>query len=146
MSTLEGTEQKFTQYKQHLDEYEQKQETEKVISAKKFSVHNLAEDTRKTKTVTDPKLGEINYKLLTLSELKNLKISELSTDEERVYRVVAAMLQKADPTVTWSDFQDLPFDVKTAVTEKLIPEFNRFLPQTPKTSQVGSEATMTPKK
>lgn len=66
--------------------------------------------------------------------------------DEQITQVVFAMLQKADPALTQSVFDAIPFDAKALLRNSLAVEIPSFLPQPPKPSMNGSARTLTPKK
>jgi len=120
---------KIAEYRRQLEAYE----AEKNEKAKLFDIKAAVEDTRKIQTTEDPDLGVIRYKLLTWREFKALNLQNITDDEEKFYRVIHAMLQKAEPDFSWEDFEDLPFHVKAVLATRLSQVFPRFLaqPQTP---------------
>jgi hypothetical protein len=123
----ESEEQKITQYKQKLEEHEIEDAKAKAEIAKKFDAKALAESTRKIHVLVDPDLGEIRYGLLSQSEFAALHLEAIQNDNEKAERVIHAMLQKADPALTWEDYQAMPFDVRGALTLVMSQLFTRFL-------------------
>lgn len=116
---------KTAEYKQQLEAYE----AEKAEKAKRFDPKALAEDTRKIHTVEDPDLGTIRYGFLTWKEFKALSLQDIEDDEEKFYRVIHAMLRKAEPDLSWEEFEALPFHVKAILATRLSQVFPRFLAQ-----------------
>lgn len=135
--TEKNEEEKIEEYKRRLAEHE----AEAAGKARQFDPKALALNARKIQTLNDEHLGIIRYGLLTTREFKALNLQEIQDDEEKAYRVIHAMLQKAQPDFTYEDFDGLPFDVKAILTERLSKVFPNFLPQQP---QSGSQPTKTP--
>ena len=123
----ETEEQKVAEYKQKLEEHEIEDAEAKAEIAKKFDAKALAESTRKIQVLVDPDLGEIRYGLLSQSEFAALHLEAIQSDNEKAERVIHAMLQKADPALTWEDYQAVPFDVRGALTLVMSQLFTRFL-------------------
>lgn len=115
--------QKIAEYKQQLDDHQ----AEQAQIAKKFDPKALSESTRKIHILVDPDLGEIRYGLLSQVEFAALHLEAIQNDNEKAERVIHAMLQKADPTLTWEDFSAMPFDVRGALTLIMSQLFTRFL-------------------
>lgn len=140
----EAEEQKIAEYRQRLEEHEAEDARAKAEVAKKFDAKALAESTRKIHVLVDPDLGEIRYGLLSQAEFAALHLEAIEGDAEKAERVIHAMLRKADPALTWEDYQALPFDVRGALTLVMSQLFTRFLhvqqrigstpPQKPKSS------------
>lgn len=123
----EAEEQKIAEYRQRLEEHEREEAEAKAEAAKKFDVRALAESTRKIHVLVDPDLGEIRYGLLSQAEFAALHLEAVESDNEKAERVIHAMLRKADPALTWEDYQALPFDVRGALTLVMSQLFTRFL-------------------
>ena len=98
-----------------------------ATSAKLFDPKALAESTRTIQVLIDPDLGEIHFGLLSNTELAALNVQGIASDMERAERVICAMLQKGDVSLTWEDYQALPFDVHNALTLLMSQQFSRFL-------------------
>jgi len=113
--------------KEKLEKDDQEQAVARAEAAKKFDPKALSELTRKIQVLTDPDLGEIRYGILTDPEVKALNLTEVKDDGEKAALVIHAMLQKADPTFTYQDYQALPFDVKGVLTIVMAGTFSRFL-------------------
>jgi len=116
---------KIAEYRRQLEAYE----AEKAEKAKRFDPKELAEDTRKIHTIYDQELGEIRYGLLTWKEFKALNLETVEDNEEKFYRVIHAMLRKAEPALSWEEFEALPFHVKAILATRLSQVFPRFLAQ-----------------
>lgn len=126
--TEEKTEdQRVADFKAKLEEHEKEQAQAKAETAKEFDAKALAESTRKIHGIVDPDLGEIRYGLLTQVEFAALHLEAIQNDNEKAERVIHAMLQKAQPNLTWNDFQAMPFDVRGALTLVMSQLFTRFL-------------------
>ena len=119
--------EKAEEYRRRLEEAEREKAAAMKAEAKKFDVKALAESTRKIYVLKDPDLGEIRYGLLSQAEFAELHLDEVQSDAEKAERVIHAMLRKADPSLTWEDFQALPFDVRGALTMVMSQLFTRFL-------------------
>ncbi|MEM2143208.1 MAG: hypothetical protein QXQ81_08135, partial [Candidatus Thorarchaeota archaeon] len=135
--TMETEQEKIEEYKRRLEECEAEEDSK----ARLFDPKALALNARKIQTLNDKHLGIIRYGLLTTREFKALNLQGIQDDEEKAYRVIHAMLQKAQPDFTYEDFDGLPFDVKAILTERLSKVFPNFLPQQP---QSGSQPTRKP--
>ena len=133
--------QKIAEYKQKLDEHgtEQKEVTER--NARLFDPKAIAENAKQIQTLMDKDLGEVRYGYLTSKEFKALNLGEVKDEEEQAYRVVHAMLQKANQALTYEDFEAMPFDIKAILTERLTKRFPLFLRQQ---QLSGSQPTKTP--
>jgi hypothetical protein len=117
----------FAEAEKKLADAEAAENAAKVAAAKKFDVKALAENTRKTHVIVDPKLGEIQYGILSRREVKELHLEKVTAPEEVVDRIVYAMLHKADPELTQDDLDALPFDAKAALLNCLTKVFTSFL-------------------
>lgn len=133
----EAEEHRIAEYKRQIEAYEAEQQQK----AKVFDPKAIAENARQIQTLVDSELGVIRYGMLTWKEFKALNLQEIEDDEEKAYRVLHAMLRKAEPDLTWEDFEALPFHVKALLTERLSTVFPRFLPQQQPT---GSRPTVKP--
>ncbi len=125
--TEKTEDQKIADFKAKLEEHETEQTQAKAEIAKKFDAKALSESTRKIHVLIDPDLGEIRYGLLTQTEFAALHLEVIQNDNEKAERVIHAMLQKAQPTLTWEDFQAMPFDIRGALTLVMSQLFSRFL-------------------
>jgi hypothetical protein len=118
---------KLAEYRRRLEMHEREVEAAKAEAAGKFDVKALAESTRQIHVLVDPDLGEIRYGLLSQAEFAALHLEAIQNDNEKAERVIHAMLRKADPSLSWEDFQALPFDVRAALTLVMSQLFTRFL-------------------
>jgi hypothetical protein len=125
--TEKTEDQKIAGFKTKLEEHETEQAQAKAEIAKKFDAKALSESTRKIHVLVDPDLGEIRYGLLTQAEFAALHLEAIQNDNEKAERVIHAMLQKAQQTLMWEDFQAMPFDVRGALTLVMSQLFSRFL-------------------
>ena len=113
-----------------VDEYRKRlraHDEAKQEKAKVFDVRALAANTRQIYTIEDEALGIIRYGLLSAREVKELKLKEVADDEEKANIVVWAMLRKADPELSYDDFEALPFDTKALLLERMSKVFASFL-------------------
>ncbi len=125
--TKKTEDQKAAEYREKLEEHEAQQAQAKAELSKRFDAKALAESTRKTQKIVDPDLGEIRYGLLSQSEFAALHLETIQNDTEKAERVIHAMLQKAQPDLSWEDYQAIPFDVRGALTLVMSQLFTRFL-------------------
>ncbi len=135
-------EQKVAEFKQQLEEQEKEDSKAKAEVAKKFDPKALAESTKEIRILNDPDLGEIRYSLLSQSDFAALHLEAIQSDNEKAERVIHAMLQKADPTLTWEDYQAMPFDVRGALALVMSQLFTRFLHVQ---QRIGSTPALKPK-
>ncbi len=140
--TSKTEDQKVVEYRKKLEEHESEQVQAKAEIAGRFDAKALAESTRKTHVLVDPDLGEIRYGLLSQSEFADLHLETVQNDVEKAERVIHAMLQKADPSLTWEDYQAIPFDVRGALTIVMSQLFTRFLHVQ---QRIGSQPVPKPK-
>jgi hypothetical protein len=113
-----------------VDEYRKKlrgHDEAKQEKAKVFDVRALAANTRQIYTIEDENLGIIHYGLLSAKEVKDLDLKKIADDEEKANIVVWAMLRKADPELSYDDFEALPFDTKALLLESMSKVFSSFL-------------------
>jgi hypothetical protein len=122
-------EQKVAEFKQQLEEHETEQKEAAAKNARLFDPKAIAENAKQIQTLMDKDLGEVRYGYLNSKEFKALNLSEIKDEEEQAYRVVHAMLQKANPDFTYEDFEAMPFDIKAILTERLTKRFPLFLRQ-----------------
>jgi hypothetical protein len=127
--TEKTEEQKVAEFKRKLEEYEIVQKGTDAKNARLFDPKAIAENAKQIQTLMDKDLGEIRYGLLTSREFKALNLGKIKDEEEQAYRVVHAMLQKANPSFTYEDFEAMPFDIKAILTERLTKRFPLFLRQ-----------------
>jgi hypothetical protein len=127
--TEKTEEQKVAEFKRKLEEYEIVQKGTDAKNARLFDPKAIAENAKQIQTLMDKDLGEIRYGLLTSREFKALNLGKIKDEEEQAYRVVHAMLQKANPGFTYEDFEAMPFDIKAILTERLTQRFPLFLRQ-----------------
>ncbi len=125
--TEKTEDRRIADFKAKLEEHETEQAQVKAEVAKKFDAKALSESTRKIHVLVDPDLGEIRYGLLTQAEFAAIHLEAIQNDNEKAERVIHAMLQKAQETLTWEDFQAMPFDVRGALTLVMSQLFSRFL-------------------
>jgi len=127
-----------------VDEYRKKlraHDEAKQEKAKVFDVRALAANTRQIYTIQDEALGVIRYGLLSAKEVKELDLKKVVDDEEKANIVVWAMLRKADPELSYDDFEALPFDSKALLLERMSKVFASFLQRQ---RQTGSAPTAKP--
>jgi len=113
-----------------VDEYRKRlraHDEAKQEKAKVFDVRALAANTRQIYTIEDETLGIIRYGLLSSREVKELNLKKIVDDEEKANIVVWAMLRKADPELSYDDFEALPFDTKALLLERMSKVFASFL-------------------
>jgi len=113
-----------------VDEYRKKLRAHgkaKQEKAKVFDVRALAANTRQIYSLEDENLGLIRYGLLSAKEVKELDLKKVADDEEKANIVVWAMLRKADPELSYDDFEALPFDKKALLLERMSKVFASFL-------------------
>ena len=122
-------EQKVSEFRQKLEEHGTEQKEVAARNARLFDPKAIAENAKQIQTLMDKDLGEIRYGLLTSREFKALNLGEVKDEEEQAYRVVHAMLKKANPDFTFEDFEAMPFDIKAILTERLTKRFPLFLRQ-----------------
>ena len=122
-------EQKVSEFRQKLEEHGTEQKEVAARNARLFDPKAIAENAKQIQTLMDKDLGEIRYGLLTSREFKALNLGEVKDEEEQAYRVVHAMLKKANPNFTYEDFEAMPFDIKAILTERLTKRFPLFLRQ-----------------
>ena len=127
--TEKTEDQKVAEFKQKLEEHDTEQKEVDAKNARLFDPKAIAENAKQIQTLMDKDLGEIRYGLLTSKEFKALNLGEIKDEEEQAYRVVHAMLQKANPDFTYEDFEAMPFDIKAILTERLTKRFPLFLRQ-----------------
>jgi hypothetical protein len=127
--TKKAEEHKVAEYKQKLEEHETQQKQTTQQNARLFDPKAISENARQIQTLHDKDLGEVRYGLLSSKEFKALDLGKVADEEEQAYRVVHAMLQKADPDFSWDDFEAMPFDIKAVLTERLSKRFPLFLRQ-----------------
>jgi len=127
--TEKTEEQKVAEFKQKLEEHETAQKEVDAKNARLFDPKAIAENAKQIQTLLDKDLGEIRYGYLNSREFKALNLGEIKDEEEQAYRVVHAMLQKANPNFTYEDFEAMPFDIKAILTERLTKRFPLFLRQ-----------------
>lgn len=127
--TEKSEDQKVAEFKEKLEEHETKQKEADAKNARLFDPKAIAENAKHIQTLMDKDLGEVRYGLLTSREFKALNLGEVEDEEEQAYRVVHAMLQKANPDFTYEDFEAMPFDIKAILTERLTKRFPLFLRQ-----------------
>jgi hypothetical protein len=139
--TEKSEDQKIAEYKQKLEEHDTAQKEVAEKNARLFDPKAIAENAKQIQTLMDKDLGEIRYGYLTSKEFKALNLGEIKDEEEQAYRVVHAMLQKANPDFTYEDFEAMPFDIKAILTERLTQRFPLFLRQQ---QLSGSQPTKTP--
>lgn len=125
--TPKTEDKKVAEYRKKLEEHESEQVQAKAEIAERFDAKALAESTRKIHVLVDPDLGEIRYGLLSQSEFAALHLETIQSDTEKAERVIHAMLQKAQPDLSWEDYQAIPFDVRGALTLVMSQLFTRFL-------------------
>src|SRR4030043_497226 len=100
----EKTEQeKVAEFKQKLEEHETAQKEADAKNARLFDPKAIAENAKQIQTLMDKDLGEIRYGYLTSKEFKALNLGEVKDEEEKAYRVVNEMLQKASPDFSYED-------------------------------------------
>ena len=134
-------EEKAEEFKQRLEEHTTERREVAAKNSRLFDPKAIAENARQIQTLNDKDLGEIRYGLLTSKEFKTLNLGEVKDEEEQAYRVVHAMLQKANPNFSYEDFEAMSFDIKAILTERLTKRFPLFLRQ----QQLnGSQPTKTP--
>ena len=112
-----------------VDEYRKRlraHDEAKQEKAKVFDVRALAANTRQIYTIEDETLGIIRYGLLSSREVKELNLKKIVDDEEKANIVVWAMLRKADPELSYDDFEALPFDTKALLLERMSKVFASF--------------------
>jgi hypothetical protein len=113
-----------------VDEYRKKlraHDEAKQEKAKVFDVKALAANTRQIFSLEDADLGIIRYGLLSAKEVKELDLKKVADDEEKANIVVWAMLRKADPELSYDDFEALPFDTQALLLERMSKVFASFL-------------------
>ena len=93
-----------------------------MSETKKFDPKALAALTRTVQVKTDPVLGEIRFGILNFGEFQALNLDSVTDVNERVAKVVFAMLKKADPSLTIEDFNDFPFSVKSLLMQSVSEE------------------------
>ena len=134
-------EQKVAEFKQKLDKHDIEWKESAAKNARLFDPKAIAENAKQIQTLMDKDLGEVRYGLLTSREFKALNLGEVKDEEEQAYRVVHAMLQKANSNFAYEDFEAMPFDIKAILTERLTKRFPLFLRQQ---QLSGSQPTKTP--
>jgi DNA replication initiation complex subunit (GINS family) len=139
--TEKTEEQKVDEFKQKLEEHETEQKEAAEKNARLFDPKAISESAKQIQTLMDKDLGEVRYGLLTSKEFKALNLGKVTDEEEQAYRVVHAMLQKANPDFSFEDFEAMPFDIKAILTERLTMRFPLFLRQQ---QLSGSQQTKTP--
>jgi hypothetical protein len=121
--------QKAAEFKQKLEEHETAQKEIDAKNARIFDPKAIAENAKQIQTLMDKDLGEIRYGYLTSKEFKALNLGDVKDEEEQAYRVVHAMLKKANPDFAFEDLEAMPFDIKAILTERLTKRFPLFLRQ-----------------
>ena len=121
--------QKVAEFKRQLEEHDTEQKEVAAKNARLFDPKAISESAKQIQTLMDKDLGEIHYGLLTSREFKALNLGNVTDEEEQAYRVVHAMLQKANPDFNYEDFEAMPFDIKAILTERLTKRFPLFLRQ-----------------
>jgi hypothetical protein len=114
---------KEEQYRQKLEEYE----AEQAAKAKLFNPQELVKEAKTLRQKHHPKLGLVNYGVLTIDELFDL--DKITEKDERSKAMLWMMLRKAYPDLTKEDVGRFP-GVKAAELLKLMTQDADFLPQT----------------
>ena len=95
--------------------------------------------------VKDETLGEVRFGVLSISEFTDLRLSEVKDENERIRRVVHAMLRKADPELTLAEVEAIPFDEFTILNSILGEALPGFLRLAQQASKTGSQQAQTRK-
>ena len=101
-------------------------DAEKDVVGKLFDVNALAESTRQLRTLTDPVLGVVQYKLLTDLEVRNLEMPQNKTLDSVVSALIFAMLKKANCSFTIENFESLPRGAKARLAQLLESEVTKY--------------------
>ncbi len=130
------------------EEFERKLAEHEAAEAQVARRYNPREACRRSSeilVVKDQTLGEVHFGVLSISEFTDLKLSEIKDENARIRKVVHAMLRKADPKLTISEVEAIPFDeftILNGILGEALPGFLRLAQQALKT---GSPQTRTRK-
>jgi hypothetical protein len=114
-------------YMEKAKAYDKQQQQKRQETRKLFDPKALALKTTKIYTLNDPDLGVIRYGYLSDTEFKALGLQNITDQQEITDRTIHAMLQKADPTLTYEEYKAMPFDEKAALTIVMTGLFKGFL-------------------
>lgn len=114
------------------EEFERKIAEHEVAEAQVARRYNPREACRRSTeilVVNDETLGEVRFGVLSIREFADLKLSEIKDENERIHRVVHAMLKKADPEITLEEVEAIPFDeftILNGILGEALPGFLRL--------------------
>ncbi len=143
MATLNSAEnlKRAEEFERKLAEHEAAQEQ----VARRYDPREACRRSTEILVVKDQTLGEVHFGVLSISEFTDLKLNEIKDENARIRRVVHAMLKKADPELTLSEVEAIPFDeftILNGILGEALPGFLRLAQQALKT---GSQLTRTRK-
>ncbi len=113
--------------------------------ARRYNPREACRRSSEILVVKDETLGEVRFGILSISEFTDLRLSEIKDENARIRKVVHAMLKKADPELTLSEVEAIPFDeftILNGILGEALPGFLRLAQQALKT---GSPPTRTRK-
>ena len=64
---------------------------------------------KKIHTVNDEVLGEVQFGDLTIGDA--FEINKMQGDQEKGLTILYLMLKKAEPSLTWNEMKEMPFDI-----------------------------------
>ncbi len=138
-------EKRIQELENRVAEDDAREATHKAAAARRYDVREACRKSSEIRVVTDDVLGEIRFGVLSFKEFADLKLNDIEDPNERVCKVIHAMLAKADPLLTFEEVESLPFDDFTILNRVLGESLPGFLRLAKQVLNSGSAQTKTRK-
>ncbi len=107
---------------------DEKREADAQEKVKRFNPKQMLG--KKIHAVPDEVLGEVRFGDLTIGDA--FEINKMQGDQEKGLTILFLMLKKAEPSLTWNEMKEMPFDIANRLLDIIGKQTSFLLPATKK--------------